>query len=67
MKYFAIIVGNQVTNCIVADSEEIALSVSPKNVIAIEYSTNDAVGAGYTYDSTTKNFYPPAEIDVSNI
>ena len=52
MAKFAIISGNSVFQIIVADDEEIALAVSPRGAIAIEYTDENPAGIGWTYDGT---------------
>jgi hypothetical protein len=52
MKTFAIIMHNAVTNIIVADNEETALSVSHEGSLAVECDVSTLVGTDWTYDGT---------------
>ena len=62
MNNYAVIVGNLVTNIIVADSKEIAEEVT--NATCIEYDETSPVGIGWTYDGTALTppiMNPPVE------
>ena len=59
MATYAILTGNQVTNVIVADTENDALAVSPKGVTAVKYTPDNPAGIGWTYDEATGQFTDP--------
>jgi hypothetical protein len=50
MATFAVLSGNCVTNIIVADTIEIAQAVT--NATCIEYTSENPVGLGWTWDGT---------------
>lgn len=60
-KTFAVISHNSVSNIIVADTKEIAEVVT--GCICVEYTKDNPVGIGWTYDGT--NFTSP-EPEVTN-
>ena len=57
MATFAIMGGNTVINCIVADTIEDARIAGD----AIEYTSESPAGIGWTYDQETGKFNPPVE------
>jgi hypothetical protein len=61
MKTFAVIDANNVViNVIVCDSAETADLVTHE--ICIEYTEENPAGIGWTYDSVTGKFIPPAPV-----
>lgn len=58
MAYYAVINGNLVTNTILSDTKENAELATMAT--CIEFTTENPVGIGWTYDGTT--FTPPANI-----
>ena len=62
MATFAILTGNSVTQVIVADDQATALAVSPKGVVAIEYTAENPAGIGWSYNESTKKFVQPVEV-----
>lgn len=59
MAKFAILNGNQVTACIVADDKETALSVVPAGLDAVEYSEDNPAAVSWRYDKDTNTFIKP--------
>jgi hypothetical protein len=57
MSNYAVLNGNQVTNVIVADDKEDAEKVL--GVTLIEYTDENPIEIGWTYDETTGLFSPP--------
>ena len=62
MATYAILTGNQVTNVIVADTENDALAVSPKGVTAVKYTADNPAGIGWTFNEKANTFSNPAEV-----
>jgi hypothetical protein len=50
MAYFAIIENNEVTNVIIAETKEIAETVTGKT--CVEYTDSNPASIGWTYDGT---------------
>lgn len=51
MATFAVIESNKVTNIIVADTKEVAETVT--GLTCVEYTEEDPVGIGWTYNGST--------------
>ena len=62
MATYAILTGNQVTNVIVADTENDALAVSPKGVTAVKYTPDNPAGIGWTFNEKANTFSAPVEV-----
>ena len=62
MAYYAVIQDNKVNNIIVADSKEIAETVT--GFLCIEYTDENPAGIGWTYDPETGRFVPPVQEEV---
>ena len=62
MKTFAVLNYDSVTNIIVADSKEIAETVTGS--ICVEYTSDNPAVVGYTYNGTF--FVPPITIEESS-
>jgi hypothetical protein len=64
MGTYAVIGGDTVTNVIVADDP-----IDASNALGaelIEYTSDNPVGIGWTYDKETNTFTPPALVDQIN-
>lgn len=57
MATFAQINGNTVINVVVADTQQDAELAT--NCTCIEYTSDNPVGVGWTYDPNTNTFTPP--------
>lgn len=60
MKTFAVMSGNLVTNCIVAEDISVGEQLG---VTLIEYTLENSAGIGYTYDENTGTFIPPVYVE----
>jgi hypothetical protein len=56
MKTFAVMVGNTVSNVIMAENESVGEVLG---ITVIEYTPENPAGIGWTYDEATKLFSPP--------
>jgi len=60
MATYAVILGDKVSNIIVADTCEIAEEVT--GLICIEYTDDKPAGIGWTYDQHADVFIEPVEV-----
>lgn len=61
MAKFAILTGNTVVACIVADTKAVAIAVGPKGCDAVEYTNANSAGPGYIYNPVTQTFTAPVK------
>jgi hypothetical protein len=63
MATYAMMSGNIVSTIIVADNKE--ETEAALNCTLIEYTPENPVGTGWTYDEATGRFTPPEAVDLS--
>lgn len=65
MSYFAVIDNNIVINTIIADSKEIAETVT--NSTCVEYTEKNPAGIGWTYDEVNDVFVAPSTPEIIDV
>jgi len=60
MKTFAVMVGNTVSNVIMAENESVGEVLG---ITVIEYTPENPAGIGWTYDEATGLFSPPIQVE----